>query len=71
MPAPNFSVRFYRNLSSTVHSTASGSTATGFIRVPAQADLRWVQVSYEEPNPDQPVVIIAHELQIHPKKRNP
>lgn len=71
MPAPNFAVRFYRDLSNTVYSTASGSTATGFIRVPADADLRWWQASYEEPNPNQPVVMIAHEIQMHPKKRNP
>lgn len=70
MPAPNLTVRFYRDLSSAVYSTASGSTAAGFIRVPADASLRWSQITYEEPNPDQPLVLIAHEIQIHPKKRN-
>lgn len=67
---PELIIREYRDLSATAHTTTHHDIADGFVRSAVDARGRWFQYDYEEPNANQPWVIIAHELQVEIKKRN-
>ena len=67
---PLFMVRSYRDLSSDVHTVTNHVVADKFIRSAVDMRARWIQFSYEEPNPNKPCKIIAHELQVEMRARN-